>query len=321
MLSAHPTFEVVLAGGPVPRQYTAFVPDGAGGRAAEHTFEWRDDSPALSADLRELQRAAVSGRPPENDLHRQFGRRLYDTIFAGPVGDLWRARRAERRRQPLRLLLRPDPESVRPLLNLPWEYLHDEDDFLALDWRTPLARLPWSLSTEPLPVLDEPLRLLVLIAAPHGLDQHQVLNTAREEDLVLAALGEARRAGRLQIEFAPSGSLETLETALRDFDPHVLHFVGHGVFVDALDTGVLLMEQRDGRERQVPNAEFARLVERRARSLRLVFLSACQSAVAPRTGGYADLAPRLLAAGIPAVVAMQFSVLNRSAMEFGATFY
>ncbi len=131
-----------------------------------------------------------------------------------------------------------------------------------------------------------------------------MLNTAREEDLVLGALAAARRAGRVEVEFTPNGAPDTLETALREFDPHVLHFVGHGVFVSALDSGLLLMETPDGRKRDVPNPEFARLIERQARSLRLVFLSACQSAVAPRNEGYADLAPRLLAAGIPAVVAM-----------------
>ncbi len=34
-----------------------------------------------------------------------------------------------------------------------------------------------------------------------------------------------------------------------------------------------------------------------------------------------DLAPRLLQEGIPAVAAMQHSVLNASAMAFGSVFY
>jgi tetratricopeptide (TPR) repeat protein len=323
MTPVQPTFELVLTGGPAAHQFTAGVPDGSGGRAAEHTFEWRTDSTALAMDLGALAHAAVSGRPPANDLHRTFGQRLFTTVFAGAVDDLWRARLAELRprRQPLRLIIRPDPASARPLLNLPWEYLHDGHDFLALNWRTPLSRLPWDLPAEPLPLLTEPLRVLVLIAAPLGLSQDQVLNTAHEEDLILGALAAARRAGRIEIEFTPNGTPQALEAALREFDPHVLHFVGHGVFVSALDSGLLLMERPDGHQCQVPNAGFAELIERQAKSLRLVFLSACQSAVAPRNEGYADLAPRLLAADVPAVVAMQYSVLNRSAMAFGSAFY
>ena len=87
-------FELVLTGGADARQYTAFVPDGAGGRAAEQAFEWRSDSVKLAEDLAELARAAIAGRPPQHDLHRAFGRQLFDTVFAGPVGELWRARRA-----------------------------------------------------------------------------------------------------------------------------------------------------------------------------------------------------------------------------------
>src|SRR5690349_15251913 len=124
-------FELVLTSGPAPHQFTAFVTDGGEGRAAEHTFDWRTDSTALAMDLGALARAAASGEPPDDDLHLTFGRRLFDTTFAGAVGDLWRARLDELgpRREPLRLVLRIDPKEARPLLNLPWEYLHDGHDF------------------------------------------------------------------------------------------------------------------------------------------------------------------------------------------------
>ncbi len=317
------TFELVLTGGDDPRHYVAFVPDGEGGRAAEHVFEWRIDSVALAQDLGTLARAAQRGTPPENDLHRTFGRRLFEAVFGGPVGELWRARRAELRprRRPLRLVVRVDPAIARPLLNLPWEYLHDGDDFLALDWRTPISRLPWGIEPLTMERLEEPLRVLVLVAAPLGLSQNEVLDARQEEDIILGALGGARRIGPVQIEFAPNGALETLERMLAEFDPHILHFTGHGVFVRQLDRGFLLMETPDGRKREVPHEEFVRTLSRRGRSLRGVFFSACQTAVAPRTEGFLDLGSSLLREGIPAVVAMQYSVLNRSAIRFGSAFY
>ncbi len=314
-------FELVLVSGSIPHQYTAFIPDGEGGRLVEHNFEWRSDSTALHMDLGTLSRAAISGKPPEDDLHIRFGQRLYQAVFDGAVGDLWNEHRKAHRRKPLRLIVRIDPETARPLLNLPWEYLHDGKRFLSLDWHTPISRLPWGVELEDLPALTEPLRLLVMTAAPKGLPQNQVLHTAREEDLILAATAEARKAGLLQVEFTPNGSLQALENALWEYDPHMLHFTGHGVFIQAQDRGLLLMEDKQGKKRDVPNAEFADLLEQCAQSLRFVFLSACQSAQAARTEGFADLGPRLLDASIPAVVAMQFSVRNRSAMELGSVFY
>src|SRR5262245_26079939 len=215
-----PSFELVLTGTEDPRRFTAWVPDGNGCRAAEQTFEWKVDSTALAMTLGALKGAAVSGEPPEDNLHVTFGRRLFESVFAGDVAKLWTDRLAQAKplRQPLRLVLRADPKAARPLLNLPWEYLHDGHDFLALNWRTPVSRLPWGLSTVSLPPLTEPLRLLVLIAAPLGLNQNMVLNTAREEDLILEATAAARRDRRLQVEFAPAGSPEALEAALREWD-------------------------------------------------------------------------------------------------------
>ena len=312
------TCQVVLSGGDEPHRYDVLLAEAGGGRLAEGHFEWRSDSTAHALDLHALQQAALSGSPPEDELHVRYGRELFSLVFSGAVGEAWHTRLGQGR---VRLVLRIDPVTARPLLNLPWEYFHDGDGFLALRASTPFSRLPWRLDPAAGDPLAGPVRVLVVIAAPNGLDQNMVLNSALEEDLILAATRAARESAGIEVVFTVGGSLEELESALREHDPHVLHFTGHGIFDPEKDSGRLLMEARDGSPRQVANDEFARLLESGARSLRLVFLSACQSAVAPRQEGYADLAPRLLEAGIPAVVAMQFSVLNSSAMSFGAAFY
>lgn len=83
MTSTPPALELALTGGPTPHRFTAFVPDASGKPIAEHTFDWRTDSTAL--DLGALARAVISGHPPDDDLHRTFGRRLFDAVFAGPI--------------------------------------------------------------------------------------------------------------------------------------------------------------------------------------------------------------------------------------------
>jgi tetratricopeptide (TPR) repeat protein len=320
MSETNPEFILQIAGNGAGSQFHAQARDEASGETAEHNFEWRVDSVEINLTLSALAQAARASAPPAEDLHARFGRLLYAAVFAGEVGALWQKRRSSSRRGRLPLVVQIDPERARPLLNLPWEYLHDEKGFLALDKRVRLARRPWGMDAEPQEALYEPLRLLVMIAAPLGLGDQGTLNPTREEELILEATAPARRAGLAQIEFTPNGSLEALEAALLDFDPHILHFTGHGAFDPLHDRGSLLMEDTQGCERSVPNAEFAGALER-ARALRLVTLSACQTAVHAQAGGFADLGPRLLLGGIPAVLAMQHSVPDRSATALAGAFY
>ena len=209
---------------------------------------------------------------------------------------LWQTRlaAAKKGRRPLRLVVRVDPATARPLLNIPWEYLHDGRGFLALDRRTPPL---------PPPLGPGPRLSAAAGRAAAGAGRHR--RPARpgrepgppprkEEDLLLRALAGARRTGKATVEFTPNGSLETLENWLDEFDPHVLHFAGHGVFVTAQDRGFLLMETAAGERREVDNGEFCRAIEQRAKSLRMAFFSACQTAVSPRTDGFTDLGPRLI---------------------------
>ncbi len=169
-------FQLVLQAASEPRQFTAFVPSEDGeDRIAESTFEWNTDSPSLPLTLGALEGAALSGSPPADNLHVKFGQLLFNTIFSGPVGDLWRQRITSLEPgDTLPLVLRPDPVTARPLLNLPWEYLHDGDSFVALNWRTPISRLPWGLPMRSLPPITEPLRVLVVISAPHGLGHNEI---------------------------------------------------------------------------------------------------------------------------------------------------
>ena len=102
--------------------------------------------------------------------------------------------------------------------------------------------------------------MLVVVSAPRGLQQNQVLNTAKEEDLILEATRAARQAGKLAIEFSPNGSLETLQAYLQEYDPHMLHFVGHGVFDEVADAGYLLVEAQDGSQAMVSNQDFAKML-------------------------------------------------------------
>ena len=55
--------------------------------------------------------------------------------------------------------------------------------------------------------------------------------------------------------------------------------------------------------------------------VRLMFLSACQSGVVRGESLFAGLGPGLIRAGVPVVVAMQFSVPVQAAIDFVGSFY
>ncbi|MCP4654455.1 MAG: CHAT domain-containing protein, partial [bacterium] len=55
----------------------------------------------------------------------------------------------------------------------------------------------------------------------------------------------------------------------------------------------------------VSGADFTAMLKRQSQPPRLVFLAACQSATPSTTRAYLGLGPKLVAAGVPAVIAMQ----------------
>jgi hypothetical protein len=170
---------------------------------------------ALSLLQGGIARAVIEKQPPTEPIHEHLGRQLYSATLSGTVGEAWKDRRKKARRRPLHLVIRVDPESAAGLLDLPWEYLHNGQCFLALDRRTPFSRLPWGVEPEHLEPLEGGLRMLVVISAPQGLSEEQVLDTAREEDLILEANRDAHRTGKLEeVVFAPNGSLEALQEYL-----------------------------------------------------------------------------------------------------------
>jgi HEAT repeat protein len=135
-------------------------------------------------------------------------------------------------------------------------------------------------------------------------------------------------------------SLDNILRLLRESDVHVFHFLGHGQFragsgKDA-GTASLLLED----EGPLPGLEDPTASPRGSRAWiedetlvpkfatidvdelpRLVFLAACESAKRDPEGAFTGLAPMLIEAGVPAVVAMQELVGMSAARELTGEFY
>ena len=311
-------------------QYLAITSHAGGAEVCQSTFAYSDELLVHMEPQWLLERAVP--RHAGEELRRgpadagiladeerklaDYGKRLYGFLF----GDGARFRQFlefnddYRRGARLTLALHRDAAA---LWRLPWEYLCDDAGFLALSGRLLLSRTPLGLGElSPEPV-GPPLRILVVIAAP---DDQRPLDTEEEIRLIQESLDEAVRAGRVQVDYLDDATLPAIGDALRQLKPHILHYTGHGTYDQAKGASFLALEDDDGCTKPAAIADLKPyLVD--DPDLRLALLSGCQTARTSDVDAFAGVATGLLAEGVPAVLAMQSSILDPSAIELARAFY
>ncbi len=107
-----------------------------------------------------------------------------------------------------------------------------------------------------------------------------------------------------------------------------MHFAGHGKFEaemglaygTAEGKGYLLFTAEDGRDAAPLSADKLALLLR-GRGLRLAVLGACEAGRRDQVNAWSAVAPALTKAGIPAVVAMQYTIRDANAIAFSRRFY
>lgn len=289
-------------------------------------------NPLRTGDLADLWQAAqgqVRGtsevpfpesfpRPPALE---ELGSRLFAAIFHGAVRSCWARSLEALARQPgtglrLKLQLSLEEPLLAPLHEIPWEYLFspEQGGFLGLRRRTPIlrhVRLPFPPGQPP---VANPLRLLGVTAEPKG---RPGLSLSTEGSTIAKALGSLPG---VETDWKHNPTVEELREALLRKEYHVLHFIGHGGFDEKSGQGGLWFASASGKASWVGGALLASHLADLP-SLRLVFLNACETARANAQAPYAGVAPALLRSGIPAVLAMQLPIRDRSALAFSRTVY
>lgn len=266
----------------------------------------------------ELQEAlaALEAGAVDADFLASLGSFLFEELFAGPIGELYRVSlgmaRSQGRRMPVRLNLQ-SPE----LAVLPWEYLHDpsEELFLAISPETSVLRaVPLRLPLRPTAV-EPPLRVLAVISNPSDAPR---LDVAQEKAILQQALAEAGEKGQVRLEFTAPATVAEITQAMRRFAPHVFHFVGHGAFQHG--RAYALLEDDRGRAWPLDETAFREFFLG-AEATRLAVLNACQTATVSSSRPLAGLAPRLLQRKLSAVVGMHYRLSDRAALVFTREFY
>ncbi len=251
----------------------------------------------------------------EKDL-ATYGQRLYGFLFGDgeKLKSFLEFNDSYRRQARLTLAMHGNASA---LWRLPWEYLHDGHDFLALYGRFLLSRVPHGLGQMQPPPAPLPLRILLIVAAP---DDQKPLDTEEEIGVIQAALDEAVRAGRVRVEYLDDATLPAIGDTLRRFQPHVLHYTGHGSYDPQKERSYLALEDDSGTTHPAGIAEL-RPHLKDAPDLRLVVLSGCQTARTSDVDAFRGVATGLLQESIPAVLAMQFSILDQSGIKLAEAFY
>lgn len=253
------------------------------------------------------------------------GERLFNRLLADDrLRTAWAEVRGQRPQRRIRLWL----DATAPELHaLPWELLRDAGpgltpQTLAADTDTPFSRYLAGRWRHGSPLADRPIKLLVALANPANLADYGLapLDIGTERQLITQAVSDLGH-DQLELTFLePPLTLAALDAELRR-GFHLLHLVGHGRFHQQRGQAVLFLANNDNRVERVSEADLAELLARQEESLRLVFLAACQTATRNPADAFRGFAPQLIAAGVPAVIAMQDVVPLDAAREFTHTFY
>jgi CHAT domain len=259
-----------------------------------------------------------------------LGKQLMDRLLPdGPLRDhLVNAVKNLSPEQGLRLRLQT---SEPKLQQLPWEYAYlkihegpeNRNHFLVLDPRFSLVRhVPLD---QPLPDLQpaDPhnLHMLAVFASPVSND-FKTLRLKTESRVLEHALGDFNVEG-VSIDWKPfleDATLDDLDNALLQ-KPSLFHFSGHGQFKERDDQGslVLLKDKQDQAPDFLPADDLARKL--RAAGVRLAVLGACESSRIQGKTPWTSIAPALVVAGVGAVIAMQYEVVDAKAILFDQAFY
>ncbi len=240
-----------------------------------------------------------------------LGQILFQTLFQGPIKDVYtRSQSAIGSDQGMRLRLNIDLEKEVEVAALPWEFLCDPDQGPLAMLDAPIVRYLPQQSV--IPGLVTPLPLKVLLTGAQTPPPAAIERELAEVQAALSAFGN-----NVQITVEPHLTSAKLRALLRE-GFHVWHFIGHGGVSRDGVTSLLHFEDATGDVADVSARELGILLQRSG--LRLVVLNACNSGTLT-VDPFRTIAPALVRAQIPAVVAMQFSVPQEAARAFAGEFY
>jgi tetratricopeptide (TPR) repeat protein len=176
-----------------------------------------------------------------------------------------------------------------------------------------------------------PLRILGMISDP-ATDEWPSLNVAKERDRINKGIDKLQREGRVDFQWVSGGTGKDLMNKLLEQEWHIFHFIGHGGVEPRRESvgygspfdqsGFIVMVDEDRKPTKKFASDLAMMLANAKKSLRLVVLNCCESAKVNVGERFGNPAIGLMHQGwLPAVVAMQFPVTDRAAINMSEGFY
>lgn len=268
--------------------------------------EWQDLSDALKS-----LKARVRGiYDKEETLVKKFGKSLFQQVITGTVYALYKNGKQFSSNKECVLRLRLHLGSPE-LIELPWELLCEEGEFLALTTEHPRILVMRCLSeVKPIGVVEHHLPLQIAIMAAELRDQS--VGAEREKDLISKSIEKVVEKGHISIKDM-QGNYAELAKIRNNRTLNIFHFIGHGSFNTDTEEGELILED----DRTIPGYVFSKSLPN---SVKLVFLNACESARGSASESSSSIA-YILAKQRRVVIAMQFRITVEAAVHFASVFY
>ncbi|MEH1979237.1 MAG: tetratricopeptide repeat protein [Nostoc sp.] len=208
-------------------------------------------------------------------------------------------------------------DTDKKLAHLPWEVLHDGEDFLVKRVNPVVLPLRWiEKDTEGFSVEARQLRVLFMATDPE--DVQPKLEFEQEEARILADTRDFAVDLRVEESGCVSELGKVWSRYFNDFD--VFHLTGHASIKDkAPYTPYFITETEIGERHETTAAELAEVF--RFRFPKLVFLSGCRTGQAPDKGAVPSMAEALIAQGAIAVLSWGRPVEDRTATAAAAHLY
>jgi CHAT domain-containing protein len=245
---------------------------------------------------------------------KEIGARLYATFFVDEVAALVRTVLNEFSK--IRFVLQLDaPE----LWALPWECLYIAEfrlpvaliskysllRYLPYMGTGPANRAPWRGKVRILAIYSSPIQMAPLKLA--------------EEERALAEV--FHNLYSVEVRQVQHISIGQLQSEIRNFAPHIIHFGGHGGFSQDRKEGALIFEDEDNPSgsQLLFASQFSTIC--RASDVSLILLNACDTGTSDINDAVTSVAGTLVADGLPVVIAATRRVDDIQAIIFVREFY